>query len=406
VEHSLRDVRRRRVHEATPTGTALAVETTRDPKSRVAIIRPASRDQARERTHDQRPYSTNTMRVQSRIARTSLVLLLTAVAACSDGAKTSENTAFLHDSESASTDRATAPSEVSASALSSVVQPDAQIAESRDATPAATDTPQKIDPPNVAAATREIAALERDAASALDSNDFARAAAEYSNLLVGEVASENADRAALERWAAALARAQLGHRWNARGNWPAVEVVVESGDSLIAIRRRVLAEHPGMLVCTGLIQRANQLPSDRAIRPQQKLRVPTDRPNVLVDLSAMWLLYRHGSEVVAAWEVGVGKAGNTTHTGEYTIGKKQPEPMWFPAGKAPVAFGDPVNPLGTRWLAWVTDNVESRSLGIHGTNDPTSIGKRVSQGCIRMRNEDVEALFEILPEGATVTVQP
>jgi lipoprotein-anchoring transpeptidase ErfK/SrfK len=54
----------------------------------------------------------------------------------------------------------------------------------------------------------------------------------------------------------------------------------------------------------------------------------------------------------------------------------------------------------------VTDNVESRSLGIHGTNDPTSIGKRVSQGCIRMRNEDVEALFEILPEGATVTVQP
>ena len=57
--------------------------------------------------------------------------------------------------------------------------------------------------------------------------------------------------------------------------------------------------------------------------------------------------------------------------------------------------------FGTRWLGL---NVPWGSYGIHGTNKPHLIGKSVSSGCIRMRNEDVEALFDIIPNGTIVHI--
>ena len=63
--------------------------------------------------------------------------------------------------------------------------------------------------------------------------------------------------------------------------------------------------------------------------------------------------------------------------------------------------GGPGNPLGARAL--YLGNSEYR---IHGTNDPTSIGKRVSSGCIRLRNEDVEDLYQRVGVGTKVVVLP
>jgi lipoprotein-anchoring transpeptidase ErfK/SrfK len=77
----------------------------------------------------------------------------------------------------------------------------------------------------------------------------------------------------------------------------------------------------------------------------------------------------------------------------------------MPVGKLNLPFGHPDNPLGTRWLAWHRGE-ENTSYGIHGTNDPTGIGGEVSNGCIRMLNPEVEVLFDILPLGAEVRVQP
>jgi lipoprotein-anchoring transpeptidase ErfK/SrfK len=70
-----------------------------------------------------------------------------------------------------------------------------------------------------------------------------------------------------------------------------------------------------------------------------------------------------------------------------------------------VPFGDPQNPLGTRWLPWLSGG-EKTGFGFHGTNEPDAVGGRVSQGCVRMRNEDVELLYEILPQGSRVVVRP
>ncbi|PYU10291.1 MAG: hypothetical protein DMG29_17725, partial [Acidobacteria bacterium] len=54
-------------------------------------------------------------------------------------------------------------------------------------------------------------------------------------------------------------------------------------------------------------------------------------------------------------------------------------------------------PLGTRWLG-----LGQRGYGIHGTNEPRSIGRNVSHGCIRMRNRDIEELFEMVRAGDVV----
>lgn len=274
--------------------------------------------------------------------------------------------------------------------------------------PAAQPTPVPGVPVAAADATiapADEAALEQRASELLAAQAYGEAASTLSRLLLAHVAAGRDDRAALARWTALLTAAQAEYRWNPKGGWPATDVSVQSGDSLIAIRKRTLEGRPGLLLCTGEIVRANRLASSTAIRPGALLRVPTQTPSVRVDLSAMWAFYCFGDEVAAAWEVGVGRQGNETRPGTYTIGNKQENPMWSPAGREPVPFGDPQNPLGTRWLAW---NLEGRgtSLGFHGTNDPTSVGQRISDGCIRMRNEDVEQLFEILPVGADVRVEP
>lgn len=246
---------------------------------------------------------------------------------------------------------------------------------------------------------------EQRARAALDSGSFAAAARQYSVLLLDGVRREPPEpRERLRAWSAELDRAQRGHRWSRRGAWPSIELTVQPGDSLIAIRTRALAAHPGLLLSTGLIARANELPSETSIRPGDVLRVPTDRASALVDISAMWVLYLLGDEVAASWEVGVGKDTSPTRPGEYTIGLKQKEPMWSPVGREPVPFGDPENPLGTRWLAWFAAG-KNTSLGFHGTNDLNAIGRRVSDGCVRMRNPDVELLFEILPRDARTAVQ-
>lgn len=261
-------------------------------------------------------------------------------------------------------------------------------------------------PGDLLALAMDMLLRERDGRAALAANDAAGAARAFSSIMRDELAAPwEGDPATLTRWNQWLSQAQRGHRWNARGTWPSIEVKVRKGDSLTALRKRVLAEHPQLLICTGLIARANQLKDENAIKPDDVLRVPSDRASVLVDVSSRWMLYMLGDEVAAAFEIGVGKDGHDTPLGTYTAGPKQKNPMWFPRGGKPIPFGDPENPLGTRWIPWLRDGVKTE-IGFHGTNEEAGVGGRVSQGCVRLRNVDAELIYEILPEGARIVVQP
>jgi lipoprotein-anchoring transpeptidase ErfK/SrfK len=102
------------------------------------------------------------------------------------------------------------------------------------------------------------------------------------------------------------------------------------------------------------------------------------------------------------FEVATGMETNFTPLGTFKVITKVKEPWYLPKD---IAGGDPSNPLGTRWIGINVPNTDGYKYGIHGTNDPSSIGKNVSQGCIRMNNNDVEWLYRHIPKGTLVIIK-
>ncbi|MGC4053198.1 MAG: L,D-transpeptidase [Paludibaculum sp.] len=102
---------------------------------------------------------------------------------------------------------------------------------------------------------------------------------------------------------------------------------------------------------------------------------------------------RRGGEDLC--NVAVGKSTTPSPSGTFEIVNRIPNPTWYGPNK--VVGPGKTNPVGTRWMG-----LSAKGYGIHGTNRPDSIGKAASKGCIRMRNEDVEELFELVHVGATV----
>jgi len=107
---------------------------------------------------------------------------------------------------------------------------------------------------------------------------------------------------------------------------------------------------------------------------------------IIVDLSDRQLYLLEQDIVVRGFPVGIGAMLTQTPTGEYTIVNKQ---------------ANPGGPYGAFWMG-----LSKPHYGIHGTNNPASIGQQVSLGCIRMYNEDVLELSGIVPIGTRVTIRP
>lgn len=247
--------------------------------------------------------------------------------------------------------------------------------------------------------------LAREAETAAKARQWKDAAQSSSDLLLQALeAPWPVERGLLAAYAAALRGAQEQYRWNPRADWPALEFEVQFGEGLQQIRKRAVAQRDGWKLCTGIIERANALTGP--VRPGQKLRLPTDPVSVLVDIDERYVLVRMADEVVAAFEVAVGREGHETAPGRYEVGESKENPMWFPVGKEPVPFGDPANPLGTRWISWIPRSGGRDGLGFHGTNQPDTIGSAASDGCVRLRNEDVEQLYKLLPRGSVIEVRP
>jgi hypothetical protein len=249
-----------------------------------------------------------------------------------------------------------------------------------------------------------LALLAAEARTSLAAGKSKAAAEALSAVVLGDLeAPWVPDSAVLRRWAADLQLAQGAHRWSSRGDWPGLEVEVRNGEGLQQLRKRAVEGRPDWKICTGLIERCNGI--DRVIRPGQKLRLPTDPVTLLVDREARWLLYMLGGEVAAMYEVAVGRDGCETPAGQYEVGKLEEQPMWFPEGRDPVPFGDPHNPLGTRWIGWIPLDGGKQGLGFHGTNQPETIGSAASDGCVRLRNADVEQVYKLVPRGARITIR-
>jgi lipoprotein-anchoring transpeptidase ErfK/SrfK len=129
---------------------------------------------------------------------------------------------------------------------------------------------------------------------------------------------------------------------------------------------------------------------------------------IIIDTAHTYLYLILGNGQAMRYGIGVGREG-FTWSGTQNITKKAEWPDWTPPpemiARQPYlprwVGGGPGNPLGAR--AMYLGNTDYR---IHGTNDPTTIGKHVSSGCIRLQNADVEDLYSRVNVGARVIVLP
>jgi lipoprotein-anchoring transpeptidase ErfK/SrfK len=103
-------------------------------------------------------------------------------------------------------------------------------------------------------------------------------------------------------------------------------------------------------------------------------------------------------EPVKTYAVAVGKPSTPTPQGEFRIVTRLVNPTYY--GHTAVVAPGRNNPLGTRWMG-----LSAEGYGIHGTNMPDSIGKAASHGCIRMRQADLEELFELVGIGTPVELR-
>jgi L,D-transpeptidase ErfK/SrfK len=101
------------------------------------------------------------------------------------------------------------------------------------------------------------------------------------------------------------------------------------------------------------------------------------------------------NEVVEVFSVAVGAPNSPSPTGTFTVVNRVANPTYYHPGKV-IAPG-PQNPIGTRWIG-----LNQKGYGIHGTDEPSSIGYARSHGCIRLRNADIERLFERVRAGDVV----
>ncbi|KAE8276838.1 L,D-transpeptidase [Enterobacter sp. C6] len=148
----------------------------------------------------------------------------------------------------------------------------------------------------------------------------------------------------------------------------------------------------------------------RLVIPQQLILPDTVREGIVVNVAEMRLYYYPpGGNTVEVLPIGIGQAGRETPRNWVTaVERKQVGPTWSPTpntrrayaaeGKTLPAFvpAGPDNPMGL-YAIYI-----GRLYAIHGTNSNFGIGLRVSQGCIRLRNNDIKYLFDHVPVGTRV----
>jgi L,D-transpeptidase ErfK/SrfK len=151
--------------------------------------------------------------------------------------------------------------------------------------------------------------------------------------------------------------------------------------------------------------------------PGGRILLPTEwilpdapiRDGIVVNIAEMRLfVYSHDrSQTVTTFPIGIGDQGKETPVGTFTVIEKIRNPAWYvpesiqkerPDLPAVVPPG-PENPMGSHAL-----RLSKWTVLIHGTNRPWGIGSRVSHGCIRLHQEDIALLFEMIPRGTRVSI--
>lgn len=187
---------------------------------------------------------------------------------------------------------------------------------------------------------------------------------------------------------------------------------VKSDDTYATIAERYDTGYYNLFEANPGVNADNPAPGTILIIPTRYVLPPELHNNIVINLAELRLYYESDKlHEVFVYPIGIGREGWNTPLGKYKIAQKQKNPYWtVPESirKYREEQGDPVpkvvppgpkNPLGIRAM-----RLSQPDYLIHGTDDPVGIGRRSSAGCIRMYNQDVEQLFDMVALGTQVVI--
>ena len=144
-----------------------------------------------------------------------------------------------------------------------------------------------------------------------------------------------------------------------------------------------------------------ELPPIQPTFPDSSIHAET---RLVIRLSDRRVYVYRGDELQSSYPVAIGKPGWETPTGSYEVISMLEDPGWTNPFTGEIMPPGAENPLGERWIGFWTDG--RNTIGFHGTPNRRSVGRAASHGCIRMYNEDVRELYEIVSLGTSVKVEP
>lgn len=142
---------------------------------------------------------------------------------------------------------------------------------------------------------------------------------------------------------------------------------------------------------------------DQELPPIQPILPEVEEMRLVLRLGERRVYVYDGETVQASFPVAVGKPGWETPTGSFEVMNMLRDPGWtspFDGTQIPPGVD---NPLGERWIGFWTDG--TNFIGFHGTPTRDSVGQAASHGCVRMYNEDIRQLFEMVSVGTPVIVE-
>jgi len=187
------------------------------------------------------------------------------------------------------------------------------------------------------------------------------------------------------------------------------------GDPLVSAHTVVVGDSMAKIVAPLQITpqfaaRINKIADPQIVRLGASLKLVRGPFNAVIDKSDHRLDVYLGDIYVRSYKVGLGMEDGTP-TGIWQVRNKLVNPEWTdPNTGHRYLADDPDNPIGERWIGLLGlsgEALDRSGFGIHGTNDPTSIGKNASMGCVRLLADDIEWVFDLLVENKSrVVIRP
>ncbi len=186
--------------------------------------------------------------------------------------------------------------------------------------------------------------------------------------------------------------------------------LIGGGEDLIDLARRAGVGYRNLVTANPGIDPWQPEPGREIIIPHGVIMPVEAGPGITINLAELrlYLVWQeNGQRQVRFYPIGIGREGRDTPPGQYLVANRAQHPSWSPPPSIraerpdlpPIVPPGPNNPLGEYWIG-----LNDQRIGIHGTNKPYGVGRRVSSGCIRLYPEDIADLYSRVRVGMPVRI--